>query len=131
MKRYFLAILIVFTFSNCEAQQSNDVYYKVITMRATPGKLLDLIDVIKIDLKNFDRAGIEKPFLMRHSQGDQWDLLLIYPIKGLRQTLFRRRTNQKKGEFSYAGSGIWKTVLQFSIVARRINRGRTITERIQ
>ena len=71
MKRYFLAILIVFTFSNCEAQQSNDVYYKVITMRATPGKLLDLIDVIKIDLKNFDRAGIEKPFLMRHSQGDQ------------------------------------------------------------
>lgn len=83
MKRYFLALLIVFTFSNCEAQQSNDVYYKVITMRATPGKLLDLIDVIKIDLKNYERAGIEKPFLMRHSQGDQWDLLLIYPIKNL------------------------------------------------
>lgn len=83
MKRYFLALLIVFTFSNCEAQQSNDVYYKVITMRATPGKLLDLIDVIKVDLKNHDRAGVEKPFLMRHSQGDQWDLLLIYPIKDL------------------------------------------------
>lgn len=98
MKRYFLAILIVFTFSNCEAQQSNDVYYQVITMRATPGKLLDLIDVIKIDLKNFDRAGIEKPFLMRHSQGDQWDLLLIYPIKDLgkhfsEQELTKRREN--------------------------------------
>lgn len=83
MKRYFLALLILFTFSNCEAQQSNDVYYKVITMRATPGKLLDLIDVIKADLKNYKRAGIDKPFLMRHSQGDQWDLLLIYPIKDL------------------------------------------------
>ena len=83
MKRYFLALLVIFASTNCEAQQSNNVYYKVITMRATPGKLLDLIDVIKADLKNHERAGIEKPYLMRHSQGDQWDLLLMYPIKNL------------------------------------------------
>ena len=67
MKRYFLALLVIFASTNCEAQQSNNVYYKVITMRATPGKLLDLIDVIKADLKNHERAGIEKPYLMRHS----------------------------------------------------------------
>ncbi|OEJ99729.1 hypothetical protein [Roseivirga misakiensis] len=83
MKRYFFVILITALFTNCQAQQANDVYYKVITMRATPGKLLDLIDVIKADLKNYERAGIEKPYLMRHSQGDHWDLLLMYPIQDL------------------------------------------------
>ncbi|OEK01846.1 hypothetical protein BFP97_10110 [Roseivirga sp. 4D4] len=83
MKRYFFALLTLLVLTNCEAQQANDVYYKVITMRAVPGKLLDLIDVIKADLKNYERAGIEKPFLMRHSQGDQWDLLLMYPIRDL------------------------------------------------
>lgn len=79
----FLLLFLAFAFLNCEAQQANDVFYKVITIRARPGKLLELIDVIKADLKNYERAGIEKPFLMRHSQGDQWDLLLIYPIKDL------------------------------------------------
>ncbi|MFY0591172.1 hypothetical protein [Roseivirga sp.] len=83
MKKYFLLLLTVCLFTNCQAQQANNVYYKVITMRANPGQLLDLIDVIKADLKNYERAGIEKPFLMRHSQGDQWDLLLMYPVKDL------------------------------------------------
>lgn len=96
MKRCFLALLLVFTFSNCEAQQANDVYYKVITMRATPGKLLDLIDVIKADLKNYERAGVEKPFLMRHSQGDQWDLLLMYPIKDLSKHFSTNEMNKRR-----------------------------------
>lgn len=82
MKRSIYFLLTFFIFLSCQAQE-NDVYYKVITMRATPGKLLDLIDVFKADLRNHKRAGIEEPFLMRHSQGDQWDLLLIYPIRDL------------------------------------------------
>lgn len=82
MKRSIYFLLTFFVFLSCQAQE-NDVYYKVITMRATPGKLLELIDVLKVDLKNYQRAGIERPFLMRHSQGDQWDLLLMYPIKDL------------------------------------------------
>ena len=82
MKRSIYFLLTFFVFLSCQAQE-NDVYYKVITMRATPGKLLELIDVLKVDLKNYQRAGIEQPFLMRHSQGDQWDLLLMYPIKDL------------------------------------------------
>lgn len=98
MKRYVFTLLTALVLSNCQAQQSNDVYYKVITMRAVPGKLLDLIDVVKVDLKNYERAGIEKPFLMRHSQGDQWDLLLMYPIKDLgkhfsQSEMDRRREN--------------------------------------
>jgi len=99
MKRYLFALLTLLVLTNCEAQQTNDVYYKVITMRAVPGKLLDLIDVIKVDLKNYQRAGIEKPFLMRHSQGDQWDLLLMYPIKDL-GTHFSQSEMDKRRENS-------------------------------
>ncbi len=82
MKKSMYALLMLFALMSCKAQQS-DVYYKVITMRATPGKLLGLIDMLKEDMKNHLEIGIEKPFLMRHSQGDQWDLLLMYPIKDL------------------------------------------------
>ena len=57
--------------------------YHVTLTRATPGELLSLIDLIKEDITNHDQLGIAKPTLMRHSQGDQWDLMLIYPIESM------------------------------------------------
>ena len=30
--------------------------------------------------RQLERAGEERPMWMRHSQGDQWDLMIIYPI---------------------------------------------------
>ncbi|MFQ5633398.1 MAG: hypothetical protein ACE5I1_31920, partial [bacterium] len=48
---------------------------------AAPGKLLELIDVWKARIQVYDAAGLERPFWMRHSQGDHWDLLLLFPIE--------------------------------------------------
>ena len=59
---------------------SQEYYYKMTTMRAAPGKLLELIDLLKEDMSNHNALGMKAPFLMRHSQGDHWDLLFIYPI---------------------------------------------------
>lgn len=71
--------LLLFLFAL--ASQAQDVaYYKVTTMRAAPGKLLDLIEILKVDMAKHEQFGMLQPYLMRHSQGDQWDLLLIYPI---------------------------------------------------
>jgi len=59
-----------------------DYLYKVTTVRAEPGKLSDLLDWIA-DMKGtdfFEEAGTQAPFVMRHSQGDQWDLLKIVPM---------------------------------------------------
>lgn len=95
MRRSIYALLVLFVLSSCQAQET-DIYYKVITMRATPGKLLDLIDVLKADLKNHERAGVEKPFLMRHSQGDQWDLLLMYPIKDLSRHFSKAQMEKRR-----------------------------------
>ena len=55
--------------------------YRVTTLRAAPGKLLELIDRLKARKAEgaYRAAGHEPPMIMRHSQGDQWDLLLLQP----------------------------------------------------
>ncbi|MBO6524097.1 MAG: hypothetical protein JJ971_09735 [Balneolaceae bacterium] len=57
--------------------------YKLTLLRANPGDLLELIEVIKEDISEHESLGIDKPYLLRHSQGDQWDLMLVYPIENL------------------------------------------------
>lgn len=57
--------------------------YKVSTIRAAPGSLSDFLDWIEL-LKGsdyFQDAGEIQPFVMRHSQGDQWDLLIVEPME--------------------------------------------------
>lgn len=56
--------------------------YKVSTIRAAPGSLQQLLDwAATLEASTFFKdAGYDRPFLMRHSQGDQWDLLVITPM---------------------------------------------------
>jgi|AntRauTorcE11897_2_1112592.scaffolds.fasta_scaffold01237_8 hypothetical protein len=77
-KILFTFFVLLFTLPAFAQQQ-----YKVTLLRAAPGDLLELIDVIKEDITNHETYGIEKPYLLRHSQGDHWDLMLIYPIEGM------------------------------------------------
>ena len=66
------------------AQELEGTYlYKVTTIRAATGALSDLLDWEQElrDSGYFDDAGQAQPLLMRHSQGDQWDLLVIVPMK--------------------------------------------------
>jgi len=64
-------------------QREGDYLYKVETVRAAPGKLEALLDWAA-EIKGsdyFDDAGGRFPFIMRHSQGDQWDLMIINPMQ--------------------------------------------------
>jgi len=78
MKKIVYSLLVFLLAISIQAQDV--AFYKITTMRAAPGKLLELIDLLKADLRNHQVYGMQQPFLMRHSQGDQWDLLMIYPI---------------------------------------------------
>jgi hypothetical protein len=49
-------------------------------VRAAPGKLLDLIALYKERMPVYDASGDARPFWMRHSQGDQWDIMLLFPL---------------------------------------------------
>jgi hypothetical protein len=54
--------------------------YKTTFLRAAPGRLLDLIALVKNRMAFIDAAGDERPLWWRHTQGDQWDLMLIHPM---------------------------------------------------
>lgn len=54
--------------------------YKVSLAQAAPGKLLELIDLYKTRAAVYQSAGDEAPLWMRHSQGDHWDLMILFPL---------------------------------------------------
>jgi hypothetical protein len=54
--------------------------YKVSLVQAAPGKLLELIDLYKARATAYQAAGDEAPLWMRHSQGDHWDLMILFPL---------------------------------------------------
>jgi hypothetical protein len=54
--------------------------YKTSFVRAAPGKLLALIDLLKARMPVTDAARDERPLWWRHTQGDQWDLMLLLPM---------------------------------------------------
>jgi hypothetical protein len=54
--------------------------YKTTFVRAAPGKLLDLIALTKDRMAVIEASGDARPFWWRHTQGDQWDLMLLSPM---------------------------------------------------
>jgi len=78
MKTTMLVLLVAL--SPVFAQPGGQSLYKAQLLRAAPGKLLPLIELLKQSAPYFQESGDAAPFIMRHSQGDQWDLLLLYPM---------------------------------------------------
>ncbi|MDW3195036.1 MAG: hypothetical protein R8G66_21870 [Cytophagales bacterium] len=77
------SILVALLLFGCLAIQAQDQLYQVKLIRAAPGQLLEVIELLKADMKNHQAYGIDKPYLIRHSQGDHWDLMMIYPVNDL------------------------------------------------
>src|SRR3954451_4948589 len=94
-ERYVLALML-FLFCCCTTEafaaspQSAKSYvpattqtqylYKVTLVQAAPGRLLDLIDLYKARAAELKQGGDETPLWMRHSQGDHWDLMVLFPV---------------------------------------------------
>lgn len=76
----FLVGLPAFAISE---ELDGDYLYKVTTVRAATGALATLLawEERMTASGYYDMAGVERPLIMRHSQGDQWDLLVITPMK--------------------------------------------------
>jgi hypothetical protein len=54
--------------------------YRAALIQAAPGKLLEVVDFWKAGWPGTKGSGDEPPVAMRHSQGDRWDLLLLFPM---------------------------------------------------
>jgi len=61
-----------------------DVLYRTTLLRAAPGRLLDLIGVLKG--KGVGAAN-SKGLLLRHAQGDHWDLMILQQVSGYAQVV--------------------------------------------
>lgn len=77
-----LIFLIVILISTLGAAQND--YYHTVLLRAKPGSLLELIDLLKEKASN-NSAADGKTYILRHSQGDHWDLMVIYAIPSAQQ----------------------------------------------
>ena len=79
--RFFLLLSILVFFAVSTSAAAPTYLYQTKLVQAAPGKLLDVIELYKSSLAQYQNAGDEQPLMMRHSQGDRWDLLLLFPMK--------------------------------------------------
>jgi hypothetical protein len=79
MKQICLLLLFALGHSGGASAPQGTYLYKVTLVQAAPGQLLELIDLYKRQaaaLKDVDEA----PLWIRHSQGDRWDLMILFPV---------------------------------------------------
>jgi len=101
-KFLLLLCLMVWMFPSATASttteplSSEQTYlYKTTFIRAAPGKLLDLIDLLKGRMLVYDASGDKRPFWWRHTQGDQWDLMMLYPMESYTEYYSRKRMEHR------------------------------------
>jgi len=70
MKKYILSILLAVTSVSASADD-----YWVAQLRAAPGKFPALLELIKTT--DWNSLGEDTPLMMRHSQGNHWDVMLL------------------------------------------------------
>lgn len=78
--RVRLAILLALTPGGAATAGAQSTLYRAEFVQAAPGRLLELIDLYQGRRTAYDAAGEPRPLVVRHSQGDRWDLLLLVPL---------------------------------------------------
>jgi len=78
--------------------------YRVTTLRAAPSGLTDLIDLLirQEESGYYVLTRDEPPIIMRHSQGDQWDLLLLYPLESYEKYFDDDRIERREDNREFA-----------------------------
>ncbi len=88
-----IALLLALTVAAPGPDTTDTYLYRALLIRAAPGSLVEVIALYKERLTVLAAADEEGrgggrgggggggPFIMRHSQGDQWDLFLLFPME--------------------------------------------------
>lgn len=82
--------------SNAQAQQKETYLYQARFVQTAPGKLLEFIDLCKSRMPVYSAIGDEPPVWIRHSQGDQWDLMLLFPLQSYTEYYRADRVAKRK-----------------------------------
>jgi hypothetical protein len=76
-----MAVVMLLSFCGAAAAQETRSLYRATLLQAAPGRLLELIESCKSKAEQDVKAGDQPALWMRHSQGDHWDLLLLFPME--------------------------------------------------
>lgn len=79
--------------------------YRFVIVQAAPGRLADLIDLYTNRAQVIRAGGDELPFIVRHSQGDHWDLVIIYPSGNWSDYYSRERIARREAAANASGIG--------------------------
>ncbi len=92
------ASVLMFAGAAGAEEREGDYLYKVTTVRAAPGALEALLGhIAEVNASDyFDKSGEHRPFIMRHSQGDQWDLMIIEPWESWTKHYSKRASDKRK-----------------------------------
>jgi hypothetical protein len=98
MKRLIRALLathIFLAFVPPLSAATETYLYRVETVQAAPGKIVELMELYQTRAAMIEAGGDAAPFCMRHSQGDHWDLLLLYPMGSYTDYYGANRVNRR------------------------------------
>ena len=70
--------------------------YRAEMVQAAPGKFTELVELYAKQATLAPATGDAPAFVMRHSQGDRWDLLLIYPMGSYAEYYSAERIAKRK-----------------------------------
>jgi len=79
LQRFFVLLILLGSLSLVCSAQEQGYLYRTTLVQAAPGKYQELIDAYKAQTARLPE-GEEAPLWMRHSQGDHWDLLILWPM---------------------------------------------------
>ena len=71
-------LFVIGSETSSSAAERGAVPYRMSLMRAAPGRQADLVKTIAA--KAAAAPAGERPLVLKHSQGDQWDLLVLTPM---------------------------------------------------
>jgi hypothetical protein len=134
------ALLLIATLALPAVQADTSYLYRTLLLRAGPGSLLELIDMFKDRSAVYEASGEGAPFIMRHSQGDHWDLLLIFPMGSFEDYYSPGRSARRTGAAAQSGMSAaafqhevgkliaWQEELfvlgpNWDVVSAKLNRG--------
>ncbi len=82
--------------------------YRTTSFQAAPGKLLEVVDLYKAGWPGSKDSGDEPPIAMRHSQGDRWDLMLLFPMGSYAEYYAPERIAKREGARAAAAAALAK-----------------------
>src|SRR5262244_3816263 len=103
------AVLLIASLTSPEpstASAQGSYLYRATLAQAAPGKLLELIDAYKAFFPILSAGGDEAPIWMRHSQGDRWDLLLLFPMESQSEFFRPERLARRRKEAATTSSAM-------------------------